>query len=122
MAALGAVAAVLAVASLVYVCVDSVSARRVELWGWTKVRARRMPAHMATDLRQRKRTQSNHISPARAGPPSLRARTHRAPGYTQDSMESGDGKISAEEVEQLNSILEAQGRSVRESRVREMRL
>ena len=27
----------------------------------------------------------------------------------QDSMESGDGKISAEEVEQLNSLLVAQG-------------
>jgi len=29
-------------------------------------------------------------------------------GWTKDSLESGDGKISAEEVEQLNSVLDAQ--------------
>ena len=29
-------------------------------------------------------------------------------GWTKDSLESGDAKISAEEVEQLNSILDAQ--------------
>jgi len=63
-AAMAAVAAVCAVASLVFVAVsvkDAGSLRRTELWGWTK-----------------------------------------------DSIESGDGKISAEEVEQLNSILDAQ--------------
>ena len=65
MAALTGVTAVLAVASLVYVCVNSVFVSRVELWGWTK-----------------------------------------------DSLESGDAKISAEEVEQLSSILDAQTRSV----------
>jgi len=45
---------------------------------------------------------------------AVAVRDGRAPGrtalwgWTKDSMESGDGKISAEEVEQLNSILEAQ--------------
>lgn len=101
--AFAAVAAVCAVASLVFVTVSVKQAGR----SGCSLCCRR-PACVA----------SHTPHPLPVSPPRCPSHSHfprvsslrrtELWGWTKDSMESGDGKISAEEVEQLNSILDAQ--------------